>query len=87
MLKHIEELQKKPEHIRRRTLYTVVTILMIIIIFVWISTLGVRFSDNEKRSNDSTSGVSPISVLKDRVGAFYENFGDGVGNIKEQFSR
>jgi len=87
MLKHIEDLQKKPEHVRRRTLYVVVSILMLIIIFVWVSTLGVRFTDNKKEANGNASDVSPVEVLKDRANTFYDNFGEGVGNIKEQFSR
>jgi len=84
MLKHIEKLQKKPEFVRKRALHMTVGILMVIIVFIWISTFNIRFS-NDQESQSNISNISPIEMLKDRGTVFYEKIEGGIGSIKKQF--
>ena len=62
----IENIQKKPDYIKKRILFAVVAIIMFVIIAVWVSTLNVTIGVEESREKKE-SFASPFAVIKDIV--------------------
>jgi len=77
----IENLQKKPEVIRRRVLFFTVAAVMFIIISLWIVTL--KYSPKNSENQDNAS-VSPFNVLS---GLFKETYQMSAGSVKTGFDK
>jgi len=84
VLHYIEQLQKKPEAVRKKVLVAVLAISMGIIVLVWLSTLPVRFGTIAGETEDA-SGPSPFSVIAERTKALSADFNSGIEQLKEQF--
>ncbi len=76
LINKIENLQKKPESIRRRILFVSVIAIMFVIVVAWIFTLNLSLKDNKK----SETSFTPFKVFGDLVKEAY-NF--SFGSIKE----
>lgn len=70
----IENIQRKPDHIKRWILFAGVFVIMFIIVFIWVSTLKVTLGGNEGEKKNVVG--SPLSIfgdiIKDGVGAGVE---------------
>lgn len=60
----IENIQKKPDYIKRRILFVVVAVIMFIVVAVWVSTLNITMGVGENRANDGVP-APPFAVIKD----------------------
>lgn len=71
----IENIQRKPDHIKRWILFAGVFVIMFIIVSVWVSTLKVTLGDNNDGEKKNAIG-SPLRVfgdiIKDGIGAGVE---------------
>ena len=86
MKKIIHHLRKQPEHYRRHVLHVVVFAATVILVFIWIYTLGLNFT-NENTQVKLSKDLEPISVIKDNIVNGYTNFtqpsGSGGGNTTQ----
>lgn len=85
LIDKIENLQKKPESIRRRILFFSITTIMFIIIAVWIFSFNLS-SKNEKKEE---AGSSPFGVigglLKDTYDMSVGSIKEGLNQLRQQF--
>ena len=72
----IENLQKKPESIRRRILFVSVITVMFVIVVVWIFTLNLSLKSSEKNETSYT----PFKVFG---GLVKDAYNVSVGSIKQ----
>lgn len=72
MKKIIHDLRQKPEEVRRRVLHVATGVCALVLISLWIYSLGVRMSGEPEV--ETAAGPSPISALK-------ANFIDGYKSI------
>lgn len=64
LMDKIENIQKKPDYIKKRILFAVLAIIMFVIIAAWISTLNITMGVGESREKQD-SFASPFAVIKD----------------------
>lgn len=83
LIDKIENMQKKPDHIKRRVLFASVFIIMFIIAAAWISTLKVSLGEQAKEKSIS----SPFSVFKDMIGETVSKTSDGIADIMSNFGQ
>ncbi len=86
MLRYVEKIQDKPEHIRRMILFVSVGLIMIIIVTVWLSTFSMRFSSKSGNEKESLKTISPFSVVGSNTADFYDNLKNKISDIKVQFN-
>lgn len=60
----IEEINKKPEHIRVRFMYGAVFICMVFVIIIWFMSVKINFSSKQQKIQESTS---IDDLLKEKV--------------------
>ena len=60
----IENIQKKPDYIKKRILFAAVAIIMFVIIAVWASTLNITIGVEESREKQE-SFASPFAIIRD----------------------
>ena len=82
----IENLQKKPEAIRRRILFVSVIAIMFLVIVVWIFTLNLSLKNN---AQETGSAFAPFNIFvgmfKDAYNVSVENIRTAVDKIKNGF--
>lgn len=70
----IENIQRKPDHIKRWILFAGVFVIMFVIVSIWVSTLKVTLGENGGEKKNIAG--SPLSIfgdiIKDGVGAGVE---------------
>jgi hypothetical protein len=87
LINKIENLQKKPEAIRRRVLAVSVAAIMFIIVVVWIFTLNLskKNSEQEQISSEFTPFGVFRSIIKDAYSISVGSVRDAFGQLKNQF--
>jgi hypothetical protein len=87
LLEKIENLQKKPEAIRRRILFCSVATIMFIIISIWVITLKYSTPTSEE---DKDANIGPFRVLgelfKETVDVSVSGVKSGFDQVKRQFN-
>ena len=66
LMDKIENIQKKPDYIKKRILFAAVLMIMFAIIAVWVSTLNITAGVEEDREKKEAF-ASPFAVVKDIV--------------------
>lgn len=80
LINKIENLQKKPESIRRRILFVSIIAIMFVIVVVWIFTLNLSLKSSEK----SETSYTPFKVFGGLVKDVYNV---SFGSIKEAINQ
>jgi len=80
MKEYIKKLQSKPEGERKVILFWSLAVCMCLICFIWVSSLGPRFSKEEDVSKMEES-VKPFALFGQAVSDTYNNVTASVGNI------
>jgi hypothetical protein len=75
MRKIIHNLRRQPEEVRRHILHVLIFIAMIVMVALWVFSLGINFTDPDTKSKIEQD-LAPFSVLKD-------NIVNGSENIEE----
>jgi uncharacterized membrane protein YvbJ len=66
MRKIIHKVRQQPEEVRRHILHVITIIFGIILLALWVYSLGTTFSNPEKQA-EIRDGLQPISALKDQL--------------------
>jgi hypothetical protein len=77
LITKIENLQKKPESVRRRILFISMMIIMFAVIVIWISTFKIAL----KTEKDAQNNYAPLAVFKNLIKDSF-NVITGDGNKK-----
>jgi len=88
----IEQIRKKPEHIRRRYALVCVVISMVFVFVIWMMSLKSSFNDSEKVLDDESrlqimSGLEEVKDIKDDVSSSYGEYQSGQGSIDEESAK
>ena len=84
LIDKIENVQKKPDYIKKRILFIAVALIMFVIIAVWVSTLNITVGVEESRE-EKGAFASPFTVIKDITIEGLDIGAEGVKNIFEKF--
>lgn len=78
MLEHIENMKRKPEHVKRRYAFLVSSSITAVIFFGWMASYGIGTSPvlTEKNSKGESSVEAPVSSLTASVFGIYEDVKD-----------
>lgn len=79
MRQYIKHLQSKEEHVRKQILIVSVAISMVLVSFVWIYSLGARFSPTV--ADQTNQDVKPFKMFGDSIASTLKNIGASVGSI------
>ena len=85
LIEKIENLQKKPESIRRRILFASVIVLMFVIVIVWIFTLNLFSKNKEKAETNHTPFNVFGGLIKDVYDVSLGSIKEAVEQLKNQF--
>ena len=77
----IEEVQKKPEAIRKRILFITMAVAAFIVIFIWVSTLKFSLSAKESMATDFTPFKIFRDIFKDTISLGASAASGGVKEI------
>lgn len=66
MKKILHHIRKQPEETRRHILHLVTIIFAIILVSLWVYSLGTNFSDEDTQTRIKQD-VKPLSILKDNI--------------------
>ena len=72
MKKIIHHLRSQPEHIKRHVLHVTTLVAGIILLFVWVYSLGTNISNPETQAKVSND-LKPFSALKDNLVGGYKS--------------
>ncbi len=76
----VEEIRKKPEHIRVRYAWFFVAISMIFVITIWIFSISASLQEKQDSSAESGSPSSDILNEFEQGKSSFENTKEGTGN-------
>lgn len=77
LITKIENLQKKPETVRRRVLFVTLAIIMFTVIVIWVSTLNI----SSKTEENKQTNYAPFDVFKNLIKDSFSVI-TGYGNKK-----
>ncbi|MBI2631257.1 hypothetical protein HYW73_03540 [Candidatus Nomurabacteria bacterium] len=63
IIHHIRHIRKQPEHIRRHILHAVTGVFGVILLALWVYSLGTNFTKNETQDTVQND-LKPLSALK-----------------------
>ena len=75
MKKIIHHIRKQPEKVRRHILHIMTVVIAVVLIFLWLYSLGTNLTDSNtqiKVSND----LKPFSALKDNLIGGYKSLSE-----------
>lgn len=75
----LEELRQKPEHVRMRYVWLLVTVSMILVIAVWALSLVAGNSNLDSQSKSAANTAGSIEGLDDAKNQF-QNVTNGISN-------
>ncbi|MDR3519569.1 MAG: hypothetical protein P4L63_01620 [Candidatus Pacebacteria bacterium] len=68
----IHNIRKQPEEIRRHILHLITVVFAIILVFLWVYSLGANLSSSETQAGISQD-LKPFSTLKDNMVSGYSD--------------
>jgi hypothetical protein len=63
---HVRKIRQQPEHVRRHILHVLIIICGIILILLWIYSLGMTLTNPETKAKVGQD-LKPFSILKDNL--------------------
>ena len=64
----IEEINRKPEHVRKKFMYAAVFVCMIFVIIIWIMSVKINLSSSNQNENKEIQEPTSIdALLKDKA--------------------
>lgn len=82
LISKIENLQKRPESVRRRVLFIVIAMVMFFVVSAWVFTL--KFSLNREENKNNQAAIAPFKIIMNMA---KESFDIPVSGIKNTFDR
>ncbi len=71
MKKIIHHIRKQPEETRRHILHITIVVAGVILLFLWVYSLGASFADEDARTR-TENDLKPFSALKSNIIDGYE---------------
>jgi len=87
LMNKIENLQKKPEAIRRRVLFVSVVAIMFMVVVIWIFSLNFSLKSQEKNETSFTPFKVLGGLVKDAYDVSAGSVKDAVGNLWNQIQK
>ena len=84
LIDKIENIQKKPEHIKRRILFVSVSLIMFVIIAIWATTFKMTTSGDKSPEG---SIASPLAVFGGILSEGYNAGAEGLKKVLNGFSK
>ncbi|KKW10562.1 MAG: hypothetical protein UY50_C0031G0020 [Parcubacteria group bacterium GW2011_GWA2_49_9] len=84
MLSLISNLQRKPEHTRKKIAFVSSVVLTGVIVLFWLVSLSVRESEPVVAAQDEDTG--PFQAVTESVGTFFADVGTAFKDMKKAFS-
>ena len=75
MKKIIHHIRRQPEKVRRHILHLSTLVIAVVLLLVWVYSLGASFSNPETQAKVSND-LKPFSVLKDNLVDGYKSISD-----------
>ena len=75
MEKIIHHIRKQPEKIRRHILHVLIVVIAVILLFLWIYSLGTKLADSNTQTKVNND-LKPFSALKDNIVGGYKSFSE-----------
>ncbi len=81
IIHHVRRIREKPEHVRRHILHVSVIACAVVLLILWVLTLGTKFGD-ENTKEKLGSDLEPFSTLKDNLVGGYKSItaSDSIDN-------
>jgi predicted anti-sigma-YlaC factor YlaD len=73
MKKLIHHIRRQPEETRRHLLHIVTIIMAVVLLFLWVYSLGTRLARPQVAEVEKVSELEPFSAIKDNMLSGYEN--------------
>lgn len=70
--RHVHRVRSHPEHVRRRILHATAIISGILLLLLWVLSLGRNFTDRDTRTHMKRD-IEPLSALKDNFVGGYQS--------------
>lgn len=78
MRKIIENLRQQPEAVRHQVVHLTVAGAGIILIALWLVSLGGTIKNAENKGTELSEGLKPFSVLSENLADGYQSFGSDM---------
>lgn len=75
MKKIIHHLRRQPEHVRRHVLHVTTLVAGIILLFLWVYSLGTSLANPDTQAKIN-SDLKPLSALKDNLIGGYKSISE-----------
>lgn len=75
MRKIIHHIRKQPEHVKKHILHIVTAVSAVVLVFLWIYSLGTNFTDTSTQVKVDEN-LKPFSALKANLIDGYYSLGD-----------
>lgn len=82
MKKIIHHLRRQPEEVRRHILHIVTIALAVILLMLWVYSLGTNFTNSDLEIKEE-EGLGPFSVLKNNIVDGYESIRDPQSDMSD----
>ncbi|MFZ2150208.1 MAG: hypothetical protein WAV15_03550 [Minisyncoccia bacterium] len=79
IIHHIKHIRKQPEEVRRHILHVVTGVFGVILLMLWVFSLGTAFSNNENKTTLSND-LKPLSALKANFVGGYQSIVNPVSD-------
>lgn len=86
LVNKIEDIQKKPESVRRRILAASMAVFMFFVIVVWVSTFKISDEETKEEQNVSTPFTIFKNMVNDGVNVSQKGFHNAFGELKKAYS-
>jgi len=81
MKNYIKKIKNKPEHERKKFLILWMFVSMVIVVFIWVYSLGSRFNGSTKEK--VREDIQPFNMFKDTISETINSVSDNLKNINE----
>jgi len=72
IIHNIRRIRRQPEHVKRHILHVLVVVCGIILVLLWIYSLGTTLTNSDTQAKMSQD-LKPFAVLKDNMVGGYQN--------------
>ena len=72
IIHHIKKIRQQPEHIRRHILHVLIVICGVILVLLWIYSLGTTLTNSDTQTKIGQD-MKPFTALKDNMVGGYQN--------------
>jgi hypothetical protein len=86
LIHHVRTVRAQPEEVRRHILHVATIVCAVILLALWIYSLGTNFasSNSDENVKKESSGLQPLSVLKENIIGGYNSISNPDPELEMQ---